>query len=146
MVVNLLQELVNRSARFGQVAILAAMHFLVFERLHERLARALWLQPSTTPDASGLNRRFRIIRPFHPWSGQDFELVTYLHTWGEHRVYFHKEGEHLVPVPATWTDILAEDPVVQLAAGRSLFRAMDLLELAELLEGLRGRHVKEITP
>jgi len=107
---------------------------------------ALWLQPSTTPDASGLNRRFRIIRPFHPWSGQDFELVTYLHTWGEHRVYFHKEGEHLVPVPATWTDILAEDPVVQLAAGRSLFRAMDLLELAELLEGLRGRHVKEITP
>lgn len=61
-------------------------------------------------------------------------------------MYFHKEGEHLVPVPATWTDILAEDPVVQLAAGRSLFRAMDLLELAELLEGLRGRHVKEITP
>jgi hypothetical protein len=61
-------------------------------------------------------------------------------------VYFHKEGEHLVSVPATWTDIIAEDPVVQLAAGRSLFRAMDLLELAELLEGLRGRHVKEITP
>lgn len=61
-------------------------------------------------------------------------------------MYFHKEGEHLVSVPATWTDIIAEDPVVQLAAGRSLFRAMDLLELAELLEGLRGRHVKEITP
>lgn len=61
-------------------------------------------------------------------------------------MYFHKEGEHLVSVPATWTDIPVEDPVVQLAAGRALFRATDLIELAELLKGLRGRHVKEITP
>jgi len=104
-----------------------------------------WPEPSTTPDASGLNRRFRITHPFHPWSGQEFELVTYLHTWGEHRVYFHKEGEHLVSVPATWTDIIVEDPVVQVAAGRVLFRATDLIKLAQLLKGLRGRHVKEIT-
>ena len=47
-------------------------------------------------------------------------------------------------VPATWTDIIGEDPVVQLAAGRALFRATDLIELAQLLKGLRGRHVKEI--
>jgi len=105
---------------------------------------ALWLQPSTTPDASGLNRRFRITHPFHPWSGQEFELVTYLHTWGEHRAYFQKEGEHLVSVPATWTDIIAGDPVVQLAAGRALFRASDLIELAQLLKRLGGQHVKEI--
>jgi len=92
-----------------------------------------------------VNRRFRITHPFHPWSGQEFELVTYLHTWGEHRAYFHKEGEHLVSVPATWTDIVAGDPVVQLAAGRALFRARDLIELAQLLKGLCGRHVREIT-
>jgi len=61
-------------------------------------------------------------------------------------VYFHKEGEHLVSVPATWTDIIAEDPVVQLAAGRALFRASDLIDLSQLLERLRGRGVKEITP
>jgi len=72
-------------------------------------------------------------------------LVTYLHTWGEHRVYFHKEGEHLVSVPATWTDIVAEDPVVQLAAGRALFRALDLIELAQLVRCLRAAAVKEIT-
>ena len=72
-------------------------------------------------------------------------MVTYLHTWGEHRAYFHKEGEHLVSVPATWTDIIAGDPVVHLAAGRALFRATDLIELAQLLKGLRGRRVKEIT-
>ena len=72
-------------------------------------------------------------------------MVTLLHTWGEQRVYFHKEGEHLVSVPATWTDVVAEDPVVQLAAGRSLFRAVDLLELAQLVKGLRAGSVKGIT-
>jgi len=65
-------------------------------------------------------------------------------------VYFHKEShkesEHLVSVPANWTDVIAEDPVVQLAAGRALFRAADLIELVQMLKGLDGRHVKEITP
>jgi len=60
-------------------------------------------------------------------------------------VYFHKEGEHLVSVPATWTDIVAEDPVVQLAAGRALLRALDLIELAQLVRRLRAAAVKEIT-
>ena len=59
-------------------------------------------------------------------------------------MYFHKEGEHLVSVPASWTDMVAEDPVVQLAAGRALFRALDLIELAQLLKGLRDRDVKGI--
>jgi len=59
-------------------------------------------------------------------------------------VYFQREGEHLVSVPASWTDIIAEDPVVQLAAGRALFRALDLIKLAQLLKGLRGQGVKEI--
>jgi len=70
--------------------------------------------------------------------------VTYLHTWGEHRAYFHKEGEHLVSVPANWTDIVAEDPVVRLSGGRALFRAVDLINLAQLLKGMRGGGVKQI--
>ena len=72
--------------------------------------------------------------------------MTYLHTWGENRVYFHREGEHLVSVPASWTDVVAEDPLVQLAAGRSLFRVVDLIELAQLVERLCRAGVKEITP
>ena len=60
-------------------------------------------------------------------------------------MYFHKEGEHLVSVPASWTDIVAEDPVVRVAAGRALFRALDLIELAQMLKGLRSRNVKGIT-
>lgn len=59
-------------------------------------------------------------------------------------MYFHREGEHLVSVPATWTDIVGEDPVVQLAAGRALFRALDLIELAQLVRRLRAATVKEI--
>ena len=60
-------------------------------------------------------------------------------------MYFYKEGEHLVSVPASWTDIIAADPVVQVAAGRALFRAEDLLELAQLVQRLRGPVVKEIS-
>lgn len=59
-------------------------------------------------------------------------------------MYFHKEGEHLVSVPANWTDIIPVDPVVQVAAGRALFRAVDLIELAQLIQRLRGPVVKEI--
>ena len=60
-------------------------------------------------------------------------------------MYFHKEGEHLVSVPASWTDIVAEDPVVQVAAGRALFRALDLIELVRLLKGPLGQDVKAIS-
>jgi hypothetical protein len=105
---------------------------------------------STAPDADALNRRFRITHPFHPWSGREFEFITYLHTWGENRVYFHNGGDHLVSVPAAWTDVVPEDPVVQLGAGRSPCRIQDLAELAALVERLRGERnlagpVKEIT-
>ena len=104
-----------------------------------------WLESSTTADANNLSRRFRITHPFHPWSGQELELVTYLHTWGENRVYFHQQGEHLVSVPASWTDVVPEDPFVRLAAGRSVFRLQDLTELVQLVEGLCRAAVKEIT-
>jgi hypothetical protein len=58
-------------------------------------------------------------------------------------VYFHKEGEHLVSVPAMWTDIGDVDPLIELSAGRALFRVRDLLELAQLMEQLRQQSVKE---
>src|SRR5258708_30323710 len=98
------------------------------------IRRPRWPEPSTTADANGLSRRFKITHPFHPWSGQEFEVVTYLHTWGENRVYFHKKGDHLVSVPASWTDFVPEDPVVQLAAGRSLCRVEDLVDLVAFIE------------
>jgi Family of unknown function (DUF5372) len=107
----------------------------------------LWRESSTTVDANGLSASFKITHPFHPWSGQTFELITYLHTWGENRVYFQRqESEHLISVPAIWTDVIPEDPFVRMASGRSLFRVSDLLELVQMVVELPEKHVKEITP
>jgi hypothetical protein len=70
--------------------------------------------------------------------GCEFELVAYRKTWGEHCVYFYdKEGE-LKRLPATWTDVLAPDPFVAVAAGRSSIRIADMLRLAGLLRELVG--------
>ena len=52
--------------------------------------------------------------------------------------------EHLVSVPATWTDVVPEEPFVQLAAGRSLFRVSDLLELVQMVAESLQKNVKEI--
>ena len=42
--------------------------------------------------------------------------------------------------------MVAEDPLVQLAAGRSLFRVPDLLELVRMVADLRRERVKEMMP
>jgi hypothetical protein len=41
-------------------------------------------------------------------------------------------------VPARWTSVVGSDPIVALAAGRSHFRVVDLLELAELIKRLQA--------
>jgi hypothetical protein len=63
--------------------------------------------------------------------------VTRRQNWGEDRVYFHDDAGRLVALPARWTSVCPADPVVILSAGRSAFRVQDLLELAELMKGLR---------
>ena len=40
-------------------------------------------------------------------------------------------------MPARWTSAEAEDPFVVVAAGRSRFRAADLIDLAALVRTLR---------
>ena len=75
--------------------------------------------------------------PFHPLCGRDFDLVTYRQNWGEDRVYFHDDQERLRSVSADWTSIGADDPFVAVSAGRAVFRTVDLMALAVLLDGLR---------
>src|SRR5579859_3393844 len=95
--------------------------------------------PSTTGGSSD-SQRFRVTHPFHPLSGREYEMVGFAHTWGEHRVFFHEPGQTRVrSLPAIWTDVVAPDPFVVLAAGRSYFRPLDLLELAHLLSELNSR-------
>lgn len=59
--------------------------------------------------------------------------MTVRHSWGEDRVYYHDAQGVLVCMPASWTDVVAPDPVVALSAGRSPFRLGDLLELTRLV-------------
>jgi len=95
--------------------------------------------PSTTGGRSD-SQRFRVTHPFHPQSGQEYELVGFGHTWGEHRVFFREAGQTRVrSLPATWTDVSGPDPFLVLSAGRSHFRPEDLLQLALLLTKLKGR-------
>jgi hypothetical protein len=44
-------------------------------------------------------------------------------------------------LPRGWTDAADVDPFVVLAAGRSPFRVEDLVGLAGLIDGLRGKRL-----
>jgi hypothetical protein len=59
--------------------------------------------------------------------------------WSEDRVYFEDDQGRAVSLRGQWTDVFSPPPVVMLAAGRSAFRADDLLELARLLSGLKPK-------
>ena len=83
--------------------------------------------------------------PHHPLVGQEFDLVTYRHTWGEHRVFFYDQEGRLRSFPATWTNVIAPEPFVEVSAGRSMFRIGDLLALAALLQELSGRSPTDAT-
>ena len=94
---------------------------------------------TTAPQGDVAARVFHVIHPFHPWRGQPFELVAYKSAWGEDRVYFYNHEQQLIALPASWTDVIAVDPFVAVAEGRSVFRAEDLLDLAELVRRLRSK-------
>ena len=71
--------------------------------------------------------------PFHPLYGQQFEILSYRHNWGEYRVTFYDTSGHVRALPAAWTSVAPPDPSVILAAGRAAFRVADLLQLSQLI-------------
>jgi Family of unknown function (DUF5372) len=78
--------------------------------------------------------------------GREFDLVDFVQGFVEQRVLLMEPGDdQMLSVPASWTDAQAPDPFVVVAAGRSLFRPEDLLELVRLLHHVQGT-VKEILP
>ena len=78
----------------------------------------------------------RITHPFHPRTGEEFELLTVRHNWGEQRVYYVDGEGEVTSLPAQWTSVVGPDPVVMIAQGEVRFRVEDLLALARLLEAL----------
>jgi hypothetical protein len=96
-----------------------------------------WRTQSTTVNTAGTRETFRITHPYHPLYGREYKLITYCDGWGNHRVYFHDDAGRLRKIPACWTDVVADDPFVVIAAGRSAFRVADLFTLADLIEVLQ---------
>ena len=65
-------------------------------------------------------------------------MVNYRHCWGEDRVFYIGDGERSCCLPARWTSVIADDPFVEMSAGRSFFRVVDLLEMVDLVQGVSG--------
>jgi len=86
---------------------------------------------------------FTVTHPFHPLYGQQFEILTYRHNWGEYRVTFYDTLEQVRALRAAWTSLHPPDPSVVLAAGRAAFRATDLLQLAQLLQRLQHQREED---
>jgi Family of unknown function (DUF5372) len=64
-------------------------------------------------------------------------FVALRQTWGEDRAFFLDDDGVLKSLPTAWTDAAAPDVFVVMAAGRSAFRAEDLLGFAELIARVR---------
>lgn len=89
---------------------------------------------------SKLRQRVRVTHPFHPQSGQQFDLVAYRRSWGGRPAVDCLDTEdRLVTIPLAWTDAAEEDPFVVLSAGRAHFRIEDLLRLVSLVDAAQER-------
>jgi hypothetical protein len=95
------------------------------------------IKVSTTLCPNELTGPVRITHPFHPLDGQEIDFVVRRVQWGEERVFYRDRQGRVVSLPACWTSLAPEDPVVTAGAGRSPFRVQDLIDLAILIRGLR---------
>jgi hypothetical protein len=67
--------------------------------------------------------------------------------WADDRVYGYDAQGDLVSLPAAWTDLVAQDPFVVVAAGRAPFRTVELVDRLRSQPSSRGDDdVNRITP
>jgi len=79
-------------------------------------------------------QRFRVVHPFHPLHGQEFEKLRGRDGVPEDRVYFEDRDGREASIPKHFTDLGPLDPVVIMGQGRCRFRVADLLELCSLVD------------
>ena len=96
-----------------------------------------WSCQSTTPGEAHEHKLYRVTHPFHPLCGFEFELIEYRRVCGEERVSFLDTTGQLQRLPASWTDVVGEDPFITVARGRSHLRVKELLQLSDLIARLR---------
>jgi len=90
--------------------------------------------------------RVRVTHRFHPLFDRELEFVKRRRNWRADRVYVFDPDGQLLSLPAEWTDAVAEDPFVVVAAGRSAFHTAGLVELAELVARMRVQRSPDGTP
>ncbi|MBC8461405.1 MAG: hypothetical protein H8D67_25810 [Deltaproteobacteria bacterium] len=103
-------------------------------------------QHTIAPQQHFQNKTFRITHPFHPLHNKKFEIYSIKKPHGESRVYFYNMKSRMVSVPLRWTDIGPPDPFVKIAAGRSFFRADDLIRLYNLIQNIKQAQSHEEEP
>jgi hypothetical protein len=82
-------------------------------------------------------QRFRITHPFHPQVGQEFDLVERRSIRSQDRIFYQDGSGCLRSISASFTSLVAPDPVEALGAGRSRFRVPDLLAVRRLVDGMQ---------
>jgi hypothetical protein len=84
-----------------------------------------------------------VTHPFHPLSGQQLPCVGQRYNRYGTTLLLESDDGAVFSVRPQWTDAVAPDPEMVMGRQRALFRVSDLLELARLLDRLRGRDVPE---
>ena len=82
-------------------------------------------------------RLVRVTHPFHPLSGQQLVRVGERYNRYGMTLLLEAEDGSVCSVSPQWTDLVAPDPEIVMGERRALFRVVDLLELAHLVDRLR---------
>ena len=91
-------------------------------------------------DSSSLALQFmRVTHPFHPLFGRRLPCVGKRYNRYGKRLLLQGDDATVWSVPPQWTDLAGLDPAVVMGDGRAFLRAVDLMELASLVQRLSDK-------
>ncbi len=82
-----------------------------------------------------------VTHPFHPLFAQHLPCIGRRYNRYGERLLLQARDGIIWSVPPRWTDVVSPDPEVVMGHGRSLLRVSDLMELAHLVDSLKGKPV-----
>jgi hypothetical protein len=59
----------------------------------------------TTPLKTKLEKKFKVIHPFHPLYSQQFNIEEKRKLWGRNYFIFHTDSGRRLVIPIAWTDM-----------------------------------------
>ena len=100
-------------------------------------ARQQWTTHLTTLNSQIEEKVFRVTHPFHPLSGQEFNILSRRCIDGEDFLFFQNVENHNNIISSHWTSLKPPNPYIVISDGRSIFCPIDLLELVQLIRDLK---------